>query len=153
MGLSDASDDLLSVDEVATRLGVGPITVYRWCREGRLPCFKIGKGWRMRRSALDDFLQRAAQGGTLVSRLNAFLTVPDHVIAVATNHALLHRLDAAFFQVGEARGGMLIKCYVGETESVDELRADLTRHGLDVAALAAAGRFRFNADVNPTRGA
>jgi len=152
MGASDASDTLLSADEIAVYLGVRPITVYRWCREGRLPCFKIGKGWRMRRSALDDFLQRAAQGGSLVSRLNAFLTVPDHVIAVATNHTLVHRLDAAFFQVGEARGGMLIKCYAGETESVDDLRADLTRHGLDVAALEAAERFRFSKDVDPHTG-
>jgi len=152
MGASDANDTLLRADEVAARLGVGPITVYRWCREGRLPCFKVGKGWRMRRGALDDFLQRAEQGRTLVSQLNAFLTVPDHVITVATNHALLHRIDAAFFQVSEARGGMLIKCYAGEMESVDALRADLTRHGLDVAALEAAGRFRFSADVDPHTG-
>ena len=145
-------DDLLSADEVAARLGVGAITVYRWCREGRLPCFKVGKGWRMRRGALDDVLRRAEQGRTLVGRLNAFLTVPDHVIAGAMNQGLLHRLDAAFFQVGEARGGMLVKCYPGETESVDELRADLTHHGLDVAALEAAGRLRFSADIDPSTG-
>lgn len=152
MGPSNASDDLLSVDEVATRLGVGPITVYRWCREGRLPCFKVGKGWRMRRGALDDVLRRAEQGRTLAGRLNAFLTVPDHVIAVATSHDLLHRLDAAFFQVGEARGGLLVKCYEGEPKSVDGLRADLRHHGLDVGALEATGRLRFSAGIDPSTG-
>ena len=113
-----ASHELLCVDEVASYLGVGPITVYRWCRQGRLPGLKVGKSWRIRRGALDDFLRRSERGQSLVSRLNAFLTVPDHVIVIATTLELLHRLDAAFFQVGEARDGMLIKCYAGETTSV-----------------------------------
>ncbi len=46
------SRDLLSVDEVAAFLDVGPVTIYRWCRDGRLPCTKIGKSWRIHRSAL-----------------------------------------------------------------------------------------------------
>ena len=149
---SGAKHELLSVDEVASYLGVGPITVYRWCREGRLPGLKVGKAWRIRRGALDDFLRRSERGQSLVSRLNAFLTVPDHVIAIAATLELLHRLDAAFFQVGEARGGMLIKCYAGETTSVDELRTTFTGYGVDVARLEAAGRFRFMAEEDPNSG-
>ena len=49
-----ASHELLSVEEVASYLGVGPITVYRWCRQGRLPALKVGKVWRIRRGALED---------------------------------------------------------------------------------------------------
>ena len=70
----DAGDELLSVDEVAGHLGVGPITIYRWCREGRLPCLKLGKSWRVRRGALDEFLRRSERGQTLVSRLSTFYT-------------------------------------------------------------------------------
>ena len=147
-----ASHELLSVDEVASYLGVGPITVYRWCRQGRLPALKVGKVWRIRRGALEDFLRRSERGQSLVSRLNAFFTVPDHVIAIAATLELLHRLDAAFFEVGEARGGMLIKCYAGETASVDELRAALTRYGVDVARLEATGRFQFIAEEDPHSG-
>src|SRR5919199_4459014 len=147
-----ASHELLSVEEVASYLGVGPITVYRWCRQGRLPALKVGKVWRIRRGALEDFLRRSERGQSLVSRLNAFFTVPDHVIAVAATLELLHRLDAAFFQVAEARDGMLIKCYAGETTSVDELRAALTRYGVEVARLEAVGRFRFMPEENPHSG-
>src|SRR5437763_13845619 len=149
---SGAKHELLSVDEVASYLGVGPITVYRWCRQGRLPALKVGKAWRIRRGALEDFLRRSERGQSLVSRLNAFFTVPDHVIAIAATLELLHRLDAAFFQVAEARDGMLIKCYAGETASVDELRTALTRYGVDVARLEVAGRFRFIAEENPRSG-
>jgi len=124
------------------------VTIYRWCRDGRLPCLKLGKAWRVRREVLDAFLRRNEQGQTLVSRLQAFFAVPDHVLAIAPDHALLHRLDAAFFQVGGARGGALIKVYAGETASVEELRAALTRQGVAVAALEAAGRFRFSAEVD-----
>jgi excisionase family DNA binding protein len=34
---------LLSTEEVAEYLGIGKATVYRWCKEGRNPCPKIGK--------------------------------------------------------------------------------------------------------------
>ena len=38
-----ARDGLLGVADVAEYLGVGEVTVYRLCREERLPCLKIGK--------------------------------------------------------------------------------------------------------------
>ena len=50
-------DELLGVEAVARALGVRPVTVYRWCRQGRLPCLKPGKAWRVRRSALAAFLR------------------------------------------------------------------------------------------------
>ncbi len=152
MDSGGGSGELLTVNEVAAFLGVGVITIYRWCRDGRLPCLKLGKAWRVRREALDAFLRRNERGQTLASRLQAFFAVPDHVLAIAPDQALLQRLDAAFFQVGVARGGVLIKVYAGETASVEELRAALTRQGVDVMALEAAGRFRFSAEVDAGAG-
>ena len=43
------ADELLGTEEVARLLGVGQVTVWRWCREGALPCAKIGRKWRVRR--------------------------------------------------------------------------------------------------------
>ena len=48
----DQGEELLGPEEVARRMGVAKVTIWRWCREGRLPCIKAGKGWRVRRSAL-----------------------------------------------------------------------------------------------------
>ena len=148
-----ADKDLLSVDDVAGYLDVGRVTVYRWCREGRLPCLKVGKSWRVRREALEDFLHRSERPTTLTDRLGAFLEVPDNVIAIAQSLEVLHRLDAAFFRVGEACGGLLVKYAGGEPEaSEDELRAELGRNGLEVARLEREERFRFVEEDDPSGG-
>src|ERR687898_1088672 len=95
-------DELLSADDVAQYLELEPVTIYRWCRDGRLPCMKLGKVWRIRRAALDAFLRQAEQPRTLAAHLGAFLELPDQVLAVTEDAALLTRLDAAFLKVGEA---------------------------------------------------
>src|ERR687893_1683725 len=117
--------ELLGAEEVAGLLGVKQTTVYKWCKEGKLTCLKVGKHWRVRREALEDFLRRSERSTTLVGQLRSFLQVPDNVLAIAQNIDILHRLDAAFFQVGEAQGGLLVKFYGGGGYSGDELRARL----------------------------
>ena len=136
----------MGVAEVADYLGVGTVTVYRWCREGRLPCLKVGKSWRIRGEALEDFLSRGERPATLVGQLRGFLGVPDCVIAVAETPELLHRLDAAFMKVGEARGAMLVKFHGGEAEPAEELRAALERNGLDATRLEGEGRLLMVAE-------
>lgn len=152
METDESLTELLTVEEVAHYLGVRPVTIYRWCREGRLPAIKVGKSWRIRRTALAEFLRRGERSQTLADLLNGFLTVPDHVLAVASNDDLLRRLDAAFFQVGEARGGLLVKAYADGGMPVDEVRGTLTQDGLDVAGLEAAGRLQFKAEVGSQQG-
>src|SRR4028119_1792787 len=126
--------DLLDTDDVAAYLGVGSVTVWRWCRDGSLPCLKIGREWRIRREALEGFLKRSERSETLVGRLRSFLEVPDNVLAVAQDREMMHRLDTAFFRVGEARGAMLAKYTDGESrDSLDEARAEFERQGLEVA--------------------
>src|SRR4028119_756641 len=105
--------DLLSAEEVARYFGVGQITVYRWCKEGRLRCIKLGKHWRIRREALEDFLSQHERPSTLVGLLSSFLEVPDNVLAIAQNIDILHRLDAASFQRGAARGGRPVQSPAG----------------------------------------
>jgi excisionase family DNA binding protein len=152
MDKASANKDLLSAEDVAGYLGVGPVTVYRWCREGRLPCLKVGKHWRLRREALENFLRRSERPSTLVGQLSSFLQVPDNVLAIAQNLDILHRLDAAFFQVGEARDGLLVKFYGGEVHSEDELRAELQKNGLEVGRLEREGRFLMRPEQDPLRG-
>jgi excisionase family DNA binding protein len=143
--VAERLEDLLGVEEVAEYLGVGQVTVYRWCRQGSLPCLKVGRRWRVRRDALAEFLRKSERSETLTGRLRAFLEVPDNVMAIAQDRELMHRMDAAFFRAGEARGGMLIKYHreVGGMPTADELRDEFVRNGLEVERLEGEGRLRF----------
>ncbi len=69
-------DELLEVPQISRYLRVSDVTIYRWCREGRLPCLKLGNTWRIRRSALEDFLARGEHSATLVGQLRSFYRVP-----------------------------------------------------------------------------
>ncbi len=144
MGEGFDSDALLGVPEIARHLRVSDVTVYRWCKQGRLPCLKLGHSWRVRRSALEAFLERGEHSPTLFGRLRSFYRVPDNVLAIAETPELLHRLDAAFLGVGEMRGAKLVKFHGPLTSpSVGELRAQIQDAGLDVERLEGEGRLRF----------
>jgi len=136
---------LLGTEEVAEYLGVGPVTVYRWCREGSLPCVKIGRRWRVRREALEEFVRRSERSETLTGRLRAFIEVPDNVLMITQDQELMKRLDAAFFRVGAARGGTLVKYQLEDERlpSLEEVRAEMVNLGLEVDRLEDEGRLRF----------
>jgi excisionase family DNA binding protein len=144
--------ELLAATDVAELIGVKETTVYRWCKEGKLPCLKVGKHWRIRREALEDFLRESERPRTLVGQLDSFLRVPDNVLAIAQNIDILHRLDAAFFRVGEARGGLLVKFYAGEEYSEEELLSDFERNGLEAWRLKREGRLLMRAEEEPLGG-
>ena len=143
---------LLAVADVAEMIGVKETTVYRWCSEGKLPCLKIGYHWRIRRGVLEDFLKESERPRTLVGQLDSFLRVPDSVLAIAQNIDILHRLDAAFFRVGEARGGLLVKFYAGEEHSEEELLSDFEQNGLQAWRLKREGRLLMRAEEEPLGG-
>jgi excisionase family DNA binding protein len=64
-------DDILTAQEVARYLKVSRTTIWRWCNEGKLPAFKLGRGWRVYRSELERVMARnAAQVETRDSNPN-----------------------------------------------------------------------------------
>jgi excisionase family DNA binding protein len=143
---------LLAATDVASMIGVKETTVYRWCKEGKLPCLKVGKHWRIRTGVLEDFLRQSERPRTLVGQLSSFLRVPDNVLVIAQNIDILHRLDAAFFRVGEARGGLLVKFYAGEEHSEGELLLDFEQNGLQAGRLKREGRLLMRAEEEPLGG-
>ena len=46
-------DKILTVPEVAQYLRVSRTTVWRWCNEGKIPAFKVGRDWRIHRTELE----------------------------------------------------------------------------------------------------
>jgi excisionase family DNA binding protein len=134
-------EELLSTEEVAGYLGVGQVTVWRWCREGTLPCAKIGRSWRIRRSAVEEFVRKSERSGTLVDRLRTFLEESDNVLAIVQTRELMLRLNVAFFRVGEARGGILIRYRSGRQQ-----RSGVENGGPEARHLEDEDRLRFLAE-------
>ena len=141
--------ELLGAVEVAGLVGVKETTVYKWCKEGKLPCLKVGKHWRVRRGDLEDFLKRSQHQVTLAGQLDSFLQVPDSVLAIAQNIDILHRIDAAFFRVGESRGGLLVKFRGGEDNPEEYLLANFEQNGLEASRLKREGRLLMREEEGP----
>jgi len=59
VGLVPVAPELLTVAEVAARLRVRPVTVYRLCERGQLPHIRaISNAIRVRREDLETYLAR-----------------------------------------------------------------------------------------------
>jgi excisionase family DNA binding protein len=143
--LDEGRDALLDVRQVAEYLGVSAITIYRWCQQGTLPCLKLGRSLRIRRSALEDFLKKGEISTTLDGQLRAFVQVPDNVLGIVQSEELSYKLDAAFLRVAEARGGVIAKFYGQHSaaSSKEELRTKLEGEGFEVARLEGEGKFHL----------
>jgi excisionase family DNA binding protein len=141
--------ELLGAEEVAGLVGVKETTVYKWCKEGKLPCLKVGKHWRVRRGDLEDFLKRSQHQVTLAGQLDSFLQVPDSVLAIAQNIDILHRIDAAFFRVGESRDGLLVKFHGGEDNPEEYLLASFEQNGFEASRLKREGRLLMREEEGP----
>lgn len=49
-------DEYYSIEEVAEKLKVAYLTVYRWVQAGKLKALKAGKQYRIKREDLETFL-------------------------------------------------------------------------------------------------
>ncbi len=49
-------NEILTIPEIADYLRVSRTTVWRWCNEGKLPAFKVGKVWRIHRANMEKIV-------------------------------------------------------------------------------------------------
>ncbi len=56
--------EFLTVEEVADRLRVSKMTVYRLIHEDELPYAQIGRSYRIPRAMFERYLSAVTQGGT-----------------------------------------------------------------------------------------
>jgi excisionase family DNA binding protein len=56
-------DEILTVKEVGEILRINPSTVYKLVKEGRIPAFKIGTDWRVRKAGIVRWMIEQTRGG------------------------------------------------------------------------------------------
>ncbi len=62
------SDRWLSVDEIASYLGVKRDTIYKWIDRKNMPAHKVGSLWKFRKEEIDNWVRAGKAAGRYVSR-------------------------------------------------------------------------------------
>lgn len=51
-------NDFYSIHNIAEKLQVAYLTVYRWIRVGKLKAYKVGRQYRVKESDFNEFLEK-----------------------------------------------------------------------------------------------
>lgn len=57
---------VMTVKDIAEYLDMHPMTIYKFVREGRIPAFKVGTSWRIKRESIQRWIkehEQSANGG------------------------------------------------------------------------------------------
>jgi excisionase family DNA binding protein len=57
--------EVLTVSQVAEYLQISEMTTYKLVQEGKIPAFKIGRSWRVKKGDLEELIERLKKGETL----------------------------------------------------------------------------------------
>jgi excisionase family DNA binding protein len=53
--------EVMNVEQAARYLGVSPDTLYKYLSDGKVPAFKLGNRWRLKKTTLDRWMERQSQ--------------------------------------------------------------------------------------------
>lgn len=61
----DQEREIMTISQVADYLQISEVTTYKLVQEGRIPGFKIGRHWRVRRDDLRQYIAGLQHGENL----------------------------------------------------------------------------------------
>jgi excisionase family DNA binding protein len=65
MNKSAIEKEVLTVSQVADYLQLSEMTTYKLVQEGKIPAFKIGRSWRVKKDDLEALIERLKKGESL----------------------------------------------------------------------------------------
>lgn len=57
------SKQVMTIKDIADYLDVHPMTIYKYVKEGKIPAFKIGTNWRIRRDSIKKWITENEKKG------------------------------------------------------------------------------------------
>jgi len=57
--MKDPSAPVLTIDELSDYIRISKSTIYKLVRSGKIPGQKIGRHWRFRKAAIDEWLEES----------------------------------------------------------------------------------------------
>jgi excisionase family DNA binding protein len=134
-------DDLLTPEEAARLLRTTRNTIYRWCRDGKLPARKVGGVWRipgstLRAAPVPPPVPKYADWPSVLDRLLA-QEEGSHWLVVTERPTDVYDVEASFISRGLGTGRRIIKG--SWWQPMEVVRSELAKRGIDVAAAERAG--------------
>ena len=65
--MAESNPPVMTIAEVAEYLRIPRGSIYKLAQQGKIPCQKVGRHWRFRREALDQWLSLTAHPKTDLS--------------------------------------------------------------------------------------
>ncbi|TLS37036.1 helix-turn-helix domain-containing protein [Pseudalkalibacillus caeni] len=54
--------EILTISQVADYLQISEMTTYKLVQEGKIPGFKVGRHWRVKKADLAEFIEKQKNG-------------------------------------------------------------------------------------------
>jgi len=64
--MADQNRNILTIAELSDYLKIPKSTLYKLVREGKIPSQKIGRHWRFRKEAIDQWLSQSGTRSTAI---------------------------------------------------------------------------------------
>ena len=55
--------EVMNIRQASQYLGVAPDTLYKYLSESKIPAFKLGNRWRLKKTTLDRWMEHQSQSG------------------------------------------------------------------------------------------
>ena len=62
--MSNDLPEIMTIGETAQYLRISSSSLYKLAQDGRIPCQKVGRHWRFRKQALDNWLEAKVGAST-----------------------------------------------------------------------------------------
>ncbi|AVR00390.1 DNA-binding protein [Oceanobacillus iheyensis] len=60
--MTNEPNEIMTVSQVAEYLQLSEMTTYKLVQDGKIPAFKIGRHWRVKREDLNELIERLKNG-------------------------------------------------------------------------------------------
>ncbi|HBV89289.1 helix-turn-helix domain-containing protein [Desulfosporosinus sp.] len=54
--------EIMTLRQVAEYLQISEVTTYRLVQDGKIPAFKVGRSWRVKKEDLNEFIEKQKRG-------------------------------------------------------------------------------------------
>lgn len=60
--MNDINEPWISTKEISEHLGVTTTTIHKWIKAGTIPCSRVGKLWKFKKSEVDEWVKTGKAG-------------------------------------------------------------------------------------------